>query len=118
MLMFFFAGTCLFAFYKAFPDPAIATQQPEETVAYFVRVQMPIGITGIVVAGCLAAAMSTLDSALSAIASVSVTDFLRRFARKRRSETFYFNAARIISAVAGLITVAQPAACTTSPAKA
>lgn len=45
----------------------------------FIEIGMPAGVTGLVIAGLLAAAMSSLSSGLSATCSIIIVDFIGRF---------------------------------------
>jgi len=47
-----------------------------EVFAVFILRELPAGITGLIVAGILAAAMSTLSSSISALSSSSMLDFI------------------------------------------
>ena len=67
---------------------------------HFVVMHLPIGFKGLVVAGVLAAAMSTLNSALNAIATVGVVDVYRRHVAKRRDDRHYLLVARSLSSLA------------------
>ena len=58
------------------------------------------GIAGVVISGVLAAAMSTMDSALNATASVVVIDFLQGCVLPGRPDLFYLRCARCVSALA------------------
>ena len=71
-------GTALYAFYKAHPVALNPAQYVQEGIfPHYILNEMPFCIPGIIVAAAFAAGMSTLDSSLSSIATVSVTDFLR-----------------------------------------
>ena len=69
--LFLFIGVLLFAYYSQVSVPVTA---PDQIFPYFIANGMPRGLTGLVVAAILAAALS---SSLSAIASTSVADLLR-----------------------------------------
>ncbi len=101
-LFFFFIGTCLYAFYQIHPEPAVAQMNGEEVVSHFLKVEVPTGINGLIVAGCLAAAMSTLSSCLNSFSSVVVTDIIRRYTNPQQDERFYLRAAKWVSAAVGL----------------
>ena len=98
--MFFFIGTALFVFYREFPDPTIAKLQPDQVLPYFVFAHIPPGLAGIVVAAVLAAAMSSLDSGVNSIATVTIVDLVRPYLAPGRSDRFYLNAARVATAAA------------------
>ena len=107
---FQFLGTALWVFYQRFPTPTSAgilagTVTAERIVPHFVVTQLPVGLSGLVVAGVLAAAMSTLDSALNAVATVGVVDVYRRHVARQRDDRHYVIVARTLSllATAGMI---------------
>jgi solute:Na+ symporter, SSS family len=103
-------GTALWVFYQRFPSPTstailAGTVSAERIVPHFVLTQLPVGLVGLVVAGVLAAAMSSLDSSLNAIATVGIVDVYRRHAAKQRDDAHYLRMARALSwiASAGMI---------------
>jgi Na+/proline symporter len=57
-----------------------AVTDSRDVFVKFIMEKMPPGLRGLMVAGILAAAMSTLSSALNAMSSTTVADFYRRFA--------------------------------------
>lgn len=78
-LIFFSVGTALWLFYRHHPgllNPSLST---DAIFPLFIAMELPAGITGLVVAGLFAAAMSTLDSSMNSVATAIVTDFYRRF---------------------------------------
>jgi solute:Na+ symporter, SSS family len=102
---FQFLGTALWVFFQRFPTPTSAgilagTVTAERIVPHFVVTQLPAGVSGLVVAGVLAAAMSTLDSALNAIATVGVVDVYRRHVARQRDDRHYLIVARTLSLLA------------------
>ncbi len=53
---------------------------------HFISYELPVGISGLVVAGMFAAAMSSLDSGVNSITAVVVTDFCDRFGHAPKTE--------------------------------
>ena len=103
---FFFVGTCVFAWYQVHPDPAVAEMEPDRIFPYFILTTIPAGLAGLTIAGVLAAAMSSLDSSINAIATVTTVDVLKPWLARHRSDTFYLRCARWIAVVAaGLMIV-------------
>jgi len=109
-ICFQFLGTALWAFYQAHPTPIstgilAGTVTAERIVPHFVVSELPPGLAGLVVAGVLAAAMSTLDSALNAVATVGVVDVYRRHLVRGAGDRHYLIAARTLSllATAGMV---------------
>jgi SSS family solute:Na+ symporter len=67
--LFLVVGVGLFAFYRG---QAFAT--PDEIFPRFIVEELPPGVTGIVIAAILAAAMSTVSSSLNSLASATTFD--------------------------------------------
>jgi len=103
--MFFFVGTALFVYYQTFPDPAVAELDADQVLPYFILTRVPAGLAGLIIAAVMAAAMSSLDSGINAIATVTVVDLLKPFLAKGRSDRYYLRAARVIAGAAALLVV-------------
>ncbi len=104
-LFFCLVGTGLFVFYQAFPDPQVAQLSPEEIYPFFILQQLPVGVCGIVIAGVLAAAMSSLDSSINAISAVTVVDILKRYLYKDQEDKQYLRAAKITATVSSILMI-------------
>jgi Na+/proline symporter len=63
---------------------------------------MPVGLSGLVVAGVFAAAMSSLDSSIHSISTAVTTDFVRRFKPDLTPQT-YLALARGLTATFGVV---------------
>ncbi len=99
MLLFLLVGTSLWYFYGQHPlkIPLPETEnftKNDYIFPIFILTEMPSGFKGVLIVGILSAAMSSVSSALSALASVSVMDFFKPFDRKQRGELFYFKLSR------------------------
>ncbi|OIJ17206.1 sodium:solute symporter [Anaerobacillus alkalilacustris] len=92
MLLFLFIGILLFAFYAHVGDPNV--ENLNELFPMFVVNYLPVGISGLIIAGVFAAAMSSLDSALNSLSAVSIRDFYAKFFKKDASEIHYLKASR------------------------
>jgi Na+/proline symporter len=57
--------------------PMAAVEDGRQVFVAFILQEMPVGMRGLMMAGLFAAAMSSLDSALNAMASTTVSDFYR-----------------------------------------
>jgi SSS family solute:Na+ symporter len=71
----------------------------------FISTQLPIGISGLVVAGMFAAAMSSIDSGVNSITAVVMTDFLDRFGLRPRSARSHVRAAQLLAFAIGVMVV-------------
>ncbi len=99
---FMLLGTGLYVFYRVFPDPRVAemlsgVRKAEEIVPFFVATQLPPGLTGLVIAAVLAAAMSSMSSAMNSISAVGITDIYRRHLATGRDEGHYVRAAKVVT---------------------
>ena len=74
--MFLFIGILLFAFYHG------EAMDPNEVFVHYIIHHIPSGISGLIIAGLLAAAMSTLSGSMSALASVTMFDFYKPYFQK------------------------------------
>lgn len=76
-LLFFGLGTALWAYFDVNPVKAsLLPAQPDQLVPWFVVSELPSGVAGLLIAGILAAAMSSLDSSMNSISTAIVNDFL------------------------------------------
>jgi len=74
--VFLAVGALLWSFYDGADVPGLGLSRLDEVFPKFIVEQLPIGVAGLVLAGILAAAMSTLSSSLNALASSTMTDVL------------------------------------------
>jgi len=86
----FFIGTSLFAFYSAQPEllPGTlnAAETPDAVFPHFIATELPTGMTGLLVAAVLAAAMSSVDSSLNGSATLILCDVHKRYFRPEAGE--------------------------------
>jgi SSS family transporter len=77
-LLFLTVGASLFAYYQTFPNADAseyaALGRNDFIFPHFIRTVLPSGVRGMLVAALLAAAMSSLDSALNGLASTVYVD--------------------------------------------
>jgi SSS family transporter len=104
--LFLIVGIMLWAYYRA-PSSSFGT--PDRIYPGFIVSRMPHGISGLLIAAILAAAMSNLSAALNALASSSIMDFYMSFhpqaseaARMRLSRLSTFFWALLLFAIAVL----------------
>jgi len=108
---YMFLGTALYVFYQQFPSVEAGamldgTRKAEEILPWFILNEMPVGITGIVIAAALAAAMSSLDSSINAISTVGINDIYRRFLKQNASDSHYLRVAFGIATASSVLMIA------------
>lgn len=105
--IFMVIGLLLYVFYDR-PDvmgsawPGARTGNPEDVFLTFIMTQMPRGLAGLMMAGLFAAALSSLSSALNAMAATFVNDVYKRV-RPGLNDAAYLRAGRWSMAAWALI---------------
>jgi len=105
---YMFLGTSLFVFFQVFPateatEVLEGSRKAEQIFPFFITHYLPSGITGLVIASALAAAMSSLDSSINAISAVSVVDIYKRHIKTDRDDRHYLWVARLVTALVSLL---------------
>ncbi|MHC4414354.1 MAG: sodium:solute symporter [Planctomycetota bacterium] len=91
VFLFLLVGLLLYVYYQR-PDimgeaaPTYAVGDSRRVFVEFIVREMPAGLRGLMMAGLFAAAMSSLDSALNAMASTTVADFYRPLRARRERD--------------------------------
>ncbi len=103
-LVFLLVGLFLWVFYKGVSITELGLTRGDEIFPRFIIEGLPAGISGLVLAGIIAAAMSTLSSSLNALASSSVVDFLMPRSRRLREDGPYaLRISRLATLMWGLV---------------
>lgn len=105
--VFLYIGTALYAFYSeggfALGD---AVTKGDQVFPHFIATQVPMGLKGLIVAAILAAAMSTIDSALNCSATVLFLDFYKRYFKPdidEKGSVFFLRGATVVWGLLGTI---------------
>lgn len=80
--LFLVVGLLLYTHYGGAPLAELGLGKPDEIFPKFVIDGLPVGVTGFIIAGLFAAAMSTLSSSLSALSSSTLFDLFPHLARR------------------------------------
>jgi SSS family solute:Na+ symporter len=97
-------GVALYGFYRVHSDRLPADLAADSILPFFVAGELPPGLAGLLIAAILAAAMSSLDSALSSLATTCEVDFLARL--RPAEDRARLNRARWLTLVAGVLATA------------
>jgi Na+/proline symporter len=87
-------GLGLWAFYEG-----RAFERPDEIFALFIIEELPPGVTGLLIAGVFAAAMSSLSSSINSLASATAYDFWAPMAGARDDEVRLLRAGKAFTLV-------------------
>jgi SSS family transporter len=79
--IFYTIGTALFAFYKSHPERMNPLLNIDATFPLFIAAELPTGVTGLIIAGILAAAMATLSGIMNSVATLASVDFYEKLVR-------------------------------------
>jgi SSS family solute:Na+ symporter len=112
-ILFMGIGALLWAFYRIQPGllPAGLWNQPDRIFPYFIGHQLPAGITGIILAGLMAATMSTLSSDLNSLASILADDYYSKL-NKDKTDKQKLLFSRVSVLVSGILAVLLASAMT------
>ena len=82
-LVFVAIGTLLWAWVKAHPGlvPAEVLAHSDAVFPWFIVNELPMGVSGLLIAAIIAAAMSTVSATLNSSATVLLEDYRKRFAK-------------------------------------
>jgi SSS family transporter len=100
--LFLIVGVCLFTLYKdhGWTAPAVT----DSIYPRFIWEKLPPGLSGLLIAAILAAAMSNLSAALNSLASTTVMDFLRPLGGgESGDESLWLKRARLATIAWGVI---------------
>jgi SSS family transporter len=93
-------GVGLFAFYEFFPlsdDLAVlVADRGDRIFPAFIISEIPTGLKGLLIAGVLSAAISSLDSILAALSQISLTMFYKPFFNPGAGETQLLKISRLL----------------------
>jgi SSS family transporter len=100
--LFYSIGTALWAFYKTHPERLNPLIDTDATFPVFIAAELPMGITGLIIAGLFAASMSTLSSGLNSVATLTSVDFYERLS-KNSTEEKSLRLAYLVTILSGVI---------------
>ncbi|NCT84933.1 MAG: sodium/solute symporter [Comamonadaceae bacterium] len=103
--VFYAIGTALYVYYKANPERMNPLLSIDATFPMFIAAELPMGVTGLIIAGIFAAAMATLSSIINSVATLASVDFYEKLVKNpdpKKSVLF----AELMTVAAGLIGIA------------
>lgn len=89
-LLFFFVGTVLYVYYKHNPtNLSLTITDGDAILPWYIYSQLPQGVTGLLISGIFAAAMSTLSSSMNSAATAYVVDIHSKIVKKGAKENLH-----------------------------
>lgn len=102
-------GLALSVFYAENPLPVEAARemasQPDRIFPYFIVNELPDGISGIFIAAIFAAGISTIDTHLTEVSDITISDIYQKHIRPKATDAEYLLASRIALLIWGTIFV-------------
>jgi len=101
-IIFFGIGTLLFIFYTEMPNalsPAISNN--DSIFPWYIVHELPLGVSGLLVAGIFSAAMSSISSSLNSVSTAYCNDFHQHF-RPKTLDTKLLRIARVVTILTGI----------------
>lgn len=120
--LFMFLGTCLWVYFRHHPSGVseavlAGTSKAEEILPHFIVNVLPVGVSGLVIAAAIAAAMSTLGGCINAVSMVWVGDIYRPYLAKGKAELHYLSMGRFASGAVAVLMILGAYLFYKSPAK-
>lgn len=101
--LFLFVGLLLWSYYQGADLAELGLTRGDEVFPKFIIEGLPAGLSGLILAGILAAAMSTLSSSLNSLASSSMLDLYERYSGKVLNDRQGLRMSRLLTLFWGLV---------------
>ncbi|OQO90070.1 sodium:solute symporter [Saccharomonospora piscinae] len=93
--LFLVVGAMLWSFYDGADPASMGLGSNDELFPKFIVEQLPAGLSGILIAGILAAAMSTISSSLNSLSTSTVSDIYQRVTKKELPDAVVLKQAKM-----------------------
>ena len=104
--VFYLIGTGLYVFYQVQGNPLPPAAQQDQIFASYIAFQLPVGITGLLLAAIYAASQSTLSTGLNSVAISWTLDIQERLTKKELSFETQTRIAQFVSLGVGIFSIA------------
>src|SRR5699024_7666146 len=101
--LFLVVGLGLWSYYNGRSPDELGLQTGDAIFPTFIVNALPVGVSGLLLAGIMASAMSTLSSSLSALSSSTMTDLYARLTRRSLSDAQGLRLGRLFTLGWGLV---------------
>ncbi len=107
--LFLLVGLGLWSYYGGRTPDQLGLQTGDQIFPTFIVDALPAGLSGLLLAGIMASAMSTLSSSLSALSSSTMADLYEKFAHRRLGDAEGLRLGRLFTLGWGLVFIAAAA---------
>jgi len=101
--LFMFIGLLLYIFYRGQTPDQLGLATTDEIFAKFIVEHIPAGLSGLIIAAILAAAMSTLSSSINSLASSTMMDIYKPYWGKKSAPEKDLKVSRVMTLMWGII---------------
>ena len=101
--VFYLIGTGLYVFYQQNALPPAAAQ--DQIFASYIAFELPVGITGLLLAAIYAASQSTLSTGLNSVAASWTLDIQARLSKKELSFEKQTKIGQYVSLIVGIFSI-------------
>ncbi len=105
--LFLGIGLLLYSFYEGINAEALGLSTTDEIFSKFIVEELPVGVSGLIIAALFAAAMSSLSSSLNSLASSSTFDLIKPLIKRSLSNAEELKISRSITLFWGVILTAS-----------
>lgn len=103
--VFYLIGTGLYVFYQVQGNALPPAAQQDQIFASWIAFELPVGVTGILLAAIYAAAQSTLSTGLNSVASSWTLDIQERLTKKELSFEKQTKIGQTVSLLVGIFSI-------------
>ncbi len=107
--LFLGVGLGLWSYYEGRSPEALGLQTGDQIFPTFIVDVLPAGVSGLLLAGIMASAMSTLSSSLSALSSSTMTDLFEKFSNRTLTDAEGLRLGRVFTLGWGLVFIGAAA---------
>lgn len=102
LLGLFAVGIGLTAYYAMHPSLGATLSQADQVLPHFIVNVLPTSVAGLVIAGMLAATMSSVSAGINSLSTATMIDFVQRFRRRSVLAETDVRSAKLISILWGI----------------
>lgn len=110
-ILFLFIGTSLFSYYTAHPGILPAGIQTDRVFPFYIVNNLPVGLTGLLIASIFAAGMSTISTSVNSSATVILNDYFKKSLKGENTENIsmkiLYSSSIIFSVLSIIIAIAM-----------
>ena len=108
-MLLLFIGTALYSYYNSgtatLPEGLLQPDKADQVFPYFIVNRLPSGVSGLLLASIFAAGMSTISTSFNSSATVFLTDYYRKYSKKKPDEKESMKVLYLASAVITILAI-------------